>query len=100
LEKLKKGRRVTVALETPEFRVMKAGREDSFDNWNERRDDLLKGDRGSRAWIDAGYYYGGWYPFGLGYGWYGYPYRSFYRPRGFLGVRLPIGNRRRIGRRR
>lgn len=68
VETLKKGRSAAVRLDgqDAEIRVAKADREDAFDEWNQRRDKLLRGERGYRAWV------GPWFPYwgiGVGYWW-------------------------------
>lgn len=82
MQKLKKGRRMTVRGEKPhaEFRVAKAEPKDSFDRWNNRRDELLKTERGS--------YSGWWWPHHLGFGFgYGFGPYGFYGPGPGLFVR-------------
>ena len=85
VQKLKKGRRMTVRGEEKgaQVRTEKAQGKDRFDRWSERRDKLLKRDRGYHAW---GFppYWGPWYPyhygFGFGYGYHGYRGYGHYRP--------------------
>lgn len=87
-ERVKSGHRASVRGErqNPELRVSDAEPKDSFDRWNERRDDVLEPHyRGG-----GGLLYGG---YGGGYGGYGYPfwgpnyggYGGFYRPTVVIG---------------
>lgn len=86
-EKLGKGRRMTIRGEGDEaqFRVVKAGDRDAFDDWAKRRDKMLEG--------RPPHWARGWYPnfgVGFGHGWGGFhrPYigvgvSHFYRGRGW-----------------
>ncbi len=84
-QKLKKGRRMVVRGDKPdaEFRVAKAESKDSFDKWNNRRDELLKGERGRGIWPH--FYNGFWSPYYSGFGFgYGFGAHRYYGPsRGF-----------------
>ena len=64
-EKVKSGQRASVrgSRQDPELRMSSADPKDSFDRWNERRDDVLE----PRYRTGGGVLYGG-------YGGYGYPY--------------------------
>ena len=88
-ERVKSGHRASVRGErqNPELRVSDAEPKDSFDRWNERRDDVLE-----PHYRGGGLLYGG---YGGGYGGYGYPfwgpryggygYGGFYRPTVVIG---------------
>ncbi len=97
VEKLKKGRRMTVRGDAPDaqLRTAQAAPKDSFDQWNKRRDKLLKRDRTRRIWG-----YPPFYPYyaGFGYGYYWGP-GFYYGPR-LRTVVVPRGVRGRGGRRR
>ena len=84
--KVKKGKSITVRGEAKEaaFRTAKAQSKDGFDQWNKRRDDMLKDEPIYRGWgYPPFYYYGYGYPYlGFGYGRFytgGYYYRAPYR---------------------
>ena len=81
-EKVKSGQRASVRgpRQNPEFRIAGADPKDSFDRWNERRDDVLEPRSRTGGVLFGGGYgpYGGYgYPFwgpsfGLGYGYGGF----------------------------
>ena len=98
VERVKKGRQFSVRARDGEFRyrLASAGRRDGMDDWSTHRDKILRrGEGRARPYRGHLYAYGG-YPYHLGLGYYGYPYRHF----GF-GVRTVfVGGRRGFGRRR
>jgi hypothetical protein len=101
--KVKKGKTITVRGEAnaAAFRTAKAQSKDGFDQWNKRRDDMLKDEPIYRGWGYPPFYYAGYgYPYlGFGYGRFytrGYHYRAPYRA---VAVRGGFG-RRGGGRRR
>jgi len=97
VEKLKKGRRMAIRGDAPDaqLRTAKAAPKDSFDQWNKRRDKLLKRDRTYRGWG-----YPPFYPHYAGFG-----YGHYWGPGFYYGPRLRTvvahrGVRGRGGRRR
>jgi hypothetical protein len=95
VDRIKKGERLTLRGEpqVAEVRIERAGREDAFDDWNERRDKLLaRYEPGYSAWGWPGYYYDPWFAhfgFGYAYGFYGWP-GGFFSPRTYVAVRVPV----------
>ena len=102
-EKVKSGHRASVRGErqNPELRISGAEPKDSFDRWNERRDDVLEPNFGSGGLLYGTYGggFGGYDPFwgpslGFGYGYRGFGgglgyrgigYGGFYRPTVVIG---------------
>lgn len=91
--KLSKGRRMTIRgdADQAQFRLAKAEPKDSFDNWNKRRDKLLREDGPGgysrfpgRVYLGLGYGYG--YPHHLGFGYYS----GYYRPYGYYAPRVRV----------
>jgi hypothetical protein len=85
VETLKKGRRAAIRLDeqAAEIRIVKADRKDVFDEWNQRRDRLLRTERSYRAWG------GPWFPYwgiGVGFGHY-WPRPYYIAPRSRVIVR-------------
>ena len=93
-EKVKSGRRASVRgdRQNPELLVSNAEHKDSFDRWNERRDDVLEPNfRGGGGSLYGGYGGGYGYPFwgpGLGFGYqgFGYGYQGFGGGLGYRGI--------------
>ncbi len=89
-ERVKSGHRASVRGErqNPELRVSDAEPKDSFDRWNERRDDVLEPHyRGGGGLLYGGYggYGGGGYGYPFWGPGYGYGYGRFYRPTVVIG---------------
>lgn len=84
VETLKKGRRAAIRLDdqAAAIRIAKADRADAFDEWNQRRDKLLRGERRYSVWG------GPWFPYwGIGVGFGHYWPRAWYAPRPRVVVR-------------
>lgn len=79
--KVKKGKTITVRGESSgaTLRTAKADSKDSFDEWNKRRDKMLRRDRFYPGWAyPPFYYYGYGYPYWLGFGYGRYFTRGYY----------------------
>lgn len=87
-EKVKSGQRASVRgdRQNPELRVSAADPKDSFDRWNERRDDVLEPHyRGGSLYGGFGGGYGGYGGYGYPFWGPGYGYGGFYQPTVVIG---------------
>lgn len=104
--KVKKGKTITVRGEPNDaaFRTAKAQSKDSFDQWNKRRDDMLKDEPIYRGWgYPPFYYYGYGFPYGypyLGFGYGRFFTRGYYYRAPYRAVAVRGGFRHRAGVRR